>query len=337
MAAIGNTVLTLIDWAKRLDPSGALSDIVELLSQTNEILLDMLWAEGNLPTGHRVTVRTGLPSVAWRLLNNGVTPSKSRTAQIDEACGILEAWSEVDVALAKLNGNEAAFRLSEAQAYIEAMNNEMASVLFYGNSAVNPEKFTGLAPRYASLSASVANSSNIIDGGGTGSVNSSAWLVNWGAQTCHGIFPKGSMAGLQHEDHGEQTVLAASAGGVGTARMRAYQDQWIWNAGVALKDWRYVARLANVDITNLTTQSNAADLVKGLIKLTHRIPFIKLGKPVIYMNRTMFEFLDIQRRDAVEAGGQLNFQEVDGMRQPFFRGIPVRICDALTQTEAQVS
>lgn len=335
MATIGNTVSTLIDWAKRTDPNGTTADIVELLQLTNEILMDMLWSEGNLPTGHRITVRTGLPTAAWRLLNNGITPSKSRTAQIDEACAILEAWSEVDIALAQLNGNEAAFRLSEAQAFIEAMNNAMTTALFYGNSAINPEQFTGLAPRYSSLPA--ANGSNVVDGGGTSSVMSSVWLVNWGAQTVHGIFPKGSMAGLQHKDHGEQTILAAASGGIGTSRLRAYQDQWIWNTGIALKDWRYVARLANIDITNLVAQANATDLTKGMIKLTHRMPFIKLGKPVFYMNRTCFEFLDIQRRDAVQSGGQLDYVAVDGMRTPFFRGIPVRICDGLTQTETQVS
>lgn len=336
MATIGNVVLTLIDWAKRLDPEGSLPDIVELLAQTNEILMDMLWAEGNLPTGHRITVRTGLPTAAFRLLNNGITPSKSRTAQIDEACGILEAWSEVDVALAKLNGNEAAFRLSEAQAFIEAMNNAMSTALFYGNAAINPEQFTGLAPRYSAISGA-ANGSNVVDGGGTSGTMSSVWLVSWGSQTCHGIFPKGSMAGLQHEDHGEQTILTGSSGGIGTARMRAYQDQWIWNAGVALKDWRYVSRLANIDIPSLVNQSNATDLVKGMIKQTHRMPFIKLGKPVFYMNRTAFEFLDIQRRDAVEVGGQLSYEVVDGQRIPYFRGIPVRICDALIQTETQVA
>lgn len=335
MATIGNTVLTLIDWAKRLDPDGSVPEIVELLMLTNEILIDMLWSEGNLPTGHRLTVRTGLPTAAWRLLNNGITPSKSRTAQIDEACGILEAWSEVDCALAKLNGNEAAFRLSEAQAFIEAMNNAMATALFYGNAAINPEQFTGLAPRYSSLTA--ANGSNVVDGGGTSSVMSSVWLVSWGAQTCHGIFPKGSMAGLQHEDHGEQTILTSTNGGIGTGRMRAYQDQWIWNAGMALKDWRYNSRLANIDITNLTTQSSATDLIKGLIKMSHRPPNQTVGKRVFYMNRTVFEFMDIQRRDAVEAGGQLSYQDVDGRRTPFFRGIPVRICDALTQTETQIS
>src|SRR3990167_1727227 len=198
MATIGATVLTLADWAKRLDPDGKTPTIVELLSQTNEILLDMLWKEGNLPTGERTTVRTGLPTVAWRLLNKGVAKSKSRTAQIEEAVGVLEARSEIGQKLAELNGNTAAFRLSEAQAFIEAMNEEMSSTLFYGNSGTAPEEFTGLAPRYSSLSAT--NAQNIINGSGAGSDNSSIWLVVWGAQTCFGVFPKGSMAGLKHED-----------------------------------------------------------------------------------------------------------------------------------------
>ena len=119
MSVLGANVLTLSDWAKRLDPDGKVPEIAEMLSQTNEVLLDMLWKEGNLPTGERTTVRTGLPSVAWRLINKGVQPSKSTTAQVDEACGTLEAWSEVDVKLADLNGNTSAFRLSEAQAFIE--------------------------------------------------------------------------------------------------------------------------------------------------------------------------------------------------------------------------
>ena len=112
MATIGATVLTLADWAKRLDPEGKVPAIVELLGQTNEMLTDMLWKEGNLPTGERVVVRTGLPTVAWRLLNQAVATSKSTTAQVDEATGMLEAWSEVDKDLAELNGIVETFRLS---------------------------------------------------------------------------------------------------------------------------------------------------------------------------------------------------------------------------------
>src|SRR5882724_4062119 len=216
MATLSTGALTLADWAKRLDPNGKTPTVVELLAQTNEVLDDMLFQEGNLPTGHRTTVRTGLPTVAWRLLNQGVAPSKSTTAQIDEQAGMLEAWSEVDVDLAKLNGNIKQFRLSEASAFIEAMNQEMAQTLFYGNAGTAPEEFTGLSTRYSNISGAT-NGSHVISGGGSGSDNSSVWLVVWGDNSIHGIFPKGSKAGLVHEDFGIETVETTN--GIGGNRM----------------------------------------------------------------------------------------------------------------------
>lgn len=332
MSTLGASVLTLSDWAKRLDPNGNVPHIVELLEQSNEILTDMLWKEGNLPTGERTTVRTGLPTVAWRLLNQGITPSKSTTAQIDEGCGMLEAWSEVDKELADLNGNSNEFRLSEGMAFIEAMNQEMAQTLFYGNSGTAPEEFLGLSARYSDPAAT--NGSNVIDAGGSGSDNSSIWLVGWGANSVFGIFPKGSKAGLGHDNYGEQTIDMVA--GIPGSRMRAYQERWTWKAGIALKDWRYVCRIGSIDISNLVGVSAAADIIELMIKAMYRIPNLSAVKPVFYMNRTCIEMLDILRRNDVIAGGQLSYVVVDGKMEYAFRGIPIRLCDALLQTEALV-
>lgn len=331
MATLSTNTLTLADWAKRLDPSGKTADIVELLSQTNPLLEDMVWREGNLPTGHRTTVRTGLPTVAWRLINSGVTPSKSTTAQIDEQAGILEAWSEVDVDLVTLNGNEASLRLSEARAFIEAMNQEMASTLFYGNSGLAPEEFTGLSVRYSSLSA--GNATNIIDAGGTDAAdNTSIWLIAWDEETLSGIFPKGSNAGLQHNDYGEVTVEVTA--GVAGQRMRALQERWQWKAGIALKDWRFVVRIANIDVSNLTT-GTAADLIDMLEQAIEILPN-EMGRPIIYMNRTVGRILRRQERADVSSGGGLTFDNVAGRRVTSFSGIPVRRVDAILNTEARV-
>lgn len=177
MAVKGLTALTLADWGKRIDPNGKVDKIIELLSQTNPILQDMLIVEGNLPTGHRTTIRSGLPSATWRLLNYGVQPSKSTTVQVTDAVGMLETYAEIDKSLADLNGNTAEFRLSEDRAFIEAMNQQMAQTLFYGDSSVNPQQFMGLSSRYSSKSA--GNGQNIIDAGGTGTDNTSIWLVVW--------------------------------------------------------------------------------------------------------------------------------------------------------------
>lgn len=332
MATLTSNVVTLIEHAKRLDPNGKIARVIEMLAQTNEILADMPFMEGNLPTGHRTTIRTGLPTVAWRLLNQGVQPSKSRTAQVDEQCGSLEAWSEVDSEIASMSGDIGGFRLSESKAFIEAMNIEMAQTVFYGNTGLAQEEFTGLAVRYSSLSA--ANAQNILDGGGTGSDNSSIYLIGWGEQSVMGIYPKGSSIGLQHKDLGEQVI--ENVAGIGGARMMGYREQFKWACGLSVKDWRYVIRICNIDTSNLVAKVSAADLIEFMIKACHRIPFPAMCKPVFYMNRTVFEYLDIQRRDDVQTGGQLSYDVVDGKRIPMFRGYPIRICDALLTTEARV-
>ena len=333
MATVGSTTLTLLDWAKRIGPDGKIGTIVEMLSQTNEMLMDMMWAEGNLPTGHRTTARLALPSVAWRLLGSGTTPSKSRTAQMDEQCGMLEAWSEVDCDLAKMNGDLAAFRLSEAQAFIEAMNQEMSQTVIYGNGGTAPEEFTGLAVRYSDSTA--ANGKNVVKAGGSGSDNSSIWLVVWGDQTIHGIFPKESQAGLTHDDYGEQTVqLSTSLGG---SRMRAYQERFQWKAGIALRDWRYVVRICNIDIGALVSQTSDADLNFFMTKAMWRIPNIRLGRPAFYVNRTCGEFLDIQGRDDTKTGGGITKETIDGYPRMSFRGVPIRTVDSLLETEETVS
>lgn len=330
MATIG-TKNNLVDIAKRLDPDGKIAKVAELLSQTNEMLDDIPFKEANEITSHVTTVRTGLPTVYWRQLNAGVQPSKSTTAQVKEGIGMLEAWSSCDVEVANLSGNAKAYRLDEAKAFIEAMNQEAQQTLIYGNSTTAPEEFNGLAVRYSSLGA--ANGQNIVDAGGTGSDNTSIWLVCWGEMTCHGVFPKGSKAGLDHKDHGMQ--VEQNANGVTGAQMEVYKDKFSWKLGLALKDWRYVSRVCNIDVSNLVAGSGA-DLINQMIKQLHRIPNKNMGKCVFYMNRTVFQYLDIQRRDDVVAGGGLDYTNVDGKVIYSFRGVPIKIVDAIVETEARV-
>jgi hypothetical protein len=333
MTTLSNTALTLADWAKRLDPDGRVPVVAELLSQTNEILEDAVFMEGNLPTGHRVVIRTGLPQVYWRALNQGIPNSKSTTAQVDESCGMLEARSEVDVKLANLNGNTAQFRLSEDHAFLEAMNQTQATTMFYGNPATDAKQYLGLATRYGTISGA-GNAANIIDAGGTGSDNTSIYLVVWGDNTVFCPFPKGSKAGLQHQDLGEQTVYNADG-----TRMQALATNYQWDNGLVVKDWRYVVRIANIDVSNLVAESSAADLIKLMSRALDKIPNLGFGRPVFYMNRTVYSMLRIQALAksqnvlAVEKG--LN-QFGTAASWLSFEGVPLRKVDALLNTEARV-
>jgi len=330
MAVIGNKGATLIDIANSLDPQGRVADVAELLNQTNALLEDMPFKEGNQVSGHRSVIRTGLPSATWRKLYEGVQPSKSTRTPVVDTCGMLEARNHVDKDVAEENGNTEAFRLSEAVAEVEAMNQTMAGTVFYGDHTANPERFTGLTPRYNTLSTSVPVSQNVISASGSQSDNTSIWLIVWGDNTVHGFYPKGSKAGLQHENLGLQDVQDANGG-----YYRAYKDWWQWKCGLVVKDWRYAVRICNIDVSNLTGESSAADLIKLMIKAMHRIPFLTMGRPVFYANRTVREMLDIQALN--KSNNALSIRESAGQFSTNFLGIPIKTCDQLLNTEAAVS
>lgn len=336
MALAGSTLAvtnpTLMDLAKTMDPDGKVADIVEILNQVNEVLDDMTWQEGNLPTGHRTTVRTGIPTPTWRKLYGGVQPNKSSTVQVTDTCGMLEQYAEVDKALADLNGNTAAFRLSEDRAHIEGISQEIAQTLFYGNESTEPEAFTGLSARYSSVSTATAQSAdNVIDHGGTGSDNTSIWLVVWGPRTVHGIIPKGSKAGIQVEDKGQVTVENVD-GSNGRAEM--YRTHYRMDAGLTVRDWRYAVRIANIDVSDLATVANTKNLINSMIKASERIPVLGAGRAAWYGNRRIRESLRLGILEKIAAN--LNWDTVAGKRVMTFDDIPFRRTDALIETEARV-
>ena len=337
MATLATTNLTLADWAKRTDPNGSVPVVAELLSQTNEILQDAVFKEGNLPTGERVVIRTGLPTVYWRALNQGIPSSKSTTAQVDEACGMLEARSEVDKDLAMLNGNTAQFRLSEDTAFLEAMNQTQASTIFYGNPSTEPKSFLGLAGRYSTITG--GNATNVLDAGGTSSDNTSVFLVCWGDNTVYCPFPKGSKAGLIHEDLGEQTVFNSDA------RMQAYATRYQWKNGLVVKDWRYVVRICNIDVSDLISQSgtqetaDSTNIIKMMARAVYRIPNMSMGRCAFYMNRTVHSGMALAALDKSNAVLNIN-SGLTQFGQPHswltFLGVPLRKVDAIINTETRV-
>ncbi len=339
MATLSTTALTLAEWAKRLDPDGKIPTIAELLSQSNEVLDDCLFKEGNLPTGEQVTIRTGLPSVYWRAINAGVPSSKSTTAQVTEACGMLESYSRVDVDLAALNGNTAAFRLSEDVAFLEAMNQTMATTLFYGNPGTDPKQFLGLANRYSSTTA--GNGQNILSAGGSGSDNTSIYLVVWGDNTVYCTFPKASKAGLISEDMGKLTVYDGSGN-----PYQAYQTHYQWKNGLVVKDWRYVVRIPNIDVSDLIGQtgtqaaSAATNIIKLMARALYRIPNMGMGRAAFYMNRTVHSGMALAALDKSQYVLKIN----EGLSQygmPHswlsFLGVPLRRVDSILNTESVVS
>jgi hypothetical protein len=260
-------------------------------------------------------------------------------------CGNLETYSTIDKDIADLNGNTAEFRLSEDLAFIEGMNQQMAGVLFYGNTAVNPERFMGFAPRYNSVAtATAATAANVIDAGGVGAVNTSIWVVVWGPNTMAGFFPKGKISGLQHRDLGEWTVYDAN-----NNPYQAYRTHFKWELGLTVRDWRYAVRIANVDVNNLQTgrrgepdqrahprDAPPADRTDrrelGAVVRRPDEGAMSSGQTVIYCNRIIRTYLDIQATNKTNV--LLRMEQWHGETITTFKGVPIRTCDQILNTEA---
>lgn len=326
---------TLLDLAKRSEPDGKIATIVEVLNLQNDALTDISFIEGNLPTGNRTTVRTGIPNPTWRRLYGGVQPTKSTTAQVTDNTGMLEAYSEVDVALADLNGNTSAFRLSESLPHIEGMNQEVMRTLFYGNEGTLPESFTGLAPRFNLSTA--GNGDQIIKADGLVSDTTglqSIWCVVWGPNTVHGIVPKGSVAGLKMEDKGRVTIENVDGSG---GRMEAYRTHFRWDVGLTVRDWRYVVRIPNIKTTALTKDAaTGADLADLMFQAIERLPTQSLGRPVFYASRGIWTYLRRQVANKTKES-TLTWEDVGGKKIMAFQGVPIRRCDSLNTDETFVA
>lgn len=332
MPALSATHPTLLDVKNRLEPDGQVSKVIEMLNQTNEILEDAVWIEGNELTGHTTSVRTGIPEPAWRKLYGGVQPTKSTSVKVREGLGMLENYAEVDKALADLNGNSAAWRLSEEAAIIEGFGQKVARYMIYGNEATEPEGFTGLAPRFNDQSA--VNGENILTSAATpdGNDNTSIWVVGWGPDTCHMIYPKGSKAGLQIMDKGHVTIENVDGQG---GRMEAYRTHYKWDCGMVVRDWRYVVRI-NFDLEDVVADGQTGPVLRDMLaKAMRRIPSLNRCRPAIYMNRDALDAFDLQmNRDPL-----LQFktqEEAQGKFVTRFRGVPVRRVDQILSTEAGI-
>ena len=336
MAILGNPYIDLIDTLKMQNDDHSTAMVIEMLMQNNAILEDAIAMECNSGTTHLTSVRTGLPQATWGRFYKGISQGKGETAQVRDTTGFCEHISGVDERLLRISPNPNAIRLSEASAALEAVSQEVAETIIYGNDNLDPEEFTGFAPRFNDLNA--GNGGQIVDGGGTGSDNTSIWFVTWGDNQSHLLYPKGTKAGIEREDMGRQRVTDEDG-----------QPYWVKEevfrqyVGLTVRDWRYTSRIANIDVSQLAAGS--VDIMKllrdGYWKIKkHRLPGTKQA---IYANSDVLQAIDAASNPTSSTDSANNTPirirpgEADGKDVMEYRKIPLRQVDAILNTEARVT
>jgi hypothetical protein len=322
---------TLADLAKRMDSNGKPARIIEILSTQEGILEDLAFIECNNDKKHVTTLRTSLPTPQARLFNRGTAATKSDVGTIEESCIMLEDWAQADADLVDKNGE--GYRMSEHVAHIEGFNQEVARQCFYGNSNVNPlEEFMGFAPRYNTTADELSD--YVIKGGGSGSNNTSIWLVGHGENAVHGIYPKGSEAGLSHRDLGRRVKTYTDSGV--ERNLEVVEDKYAWDIGLVVRDYRFIVRICNIDVNALNADptSGGADLYELVARAQERIPG-GAARLAFYGNRKVREAMRLQAQNKKNVN--ISPSEVTGKPVLSVDGIPFRVCDTIVNNEATIS
>lgn len=330
MAAVGQQYLTLVDRAQRLgagkDKNKAMT-VAELLSQTNDIIADIPYVDANQGTTHLIGQRVGLPATYWKQMNKGTPSGKSRVVQQKEGTAVLKTVGVVDNEMP----NKSMLRQDEMVASMSALSNDMATELFYGTAAT-PEGLVGLSARYSDTTA--GNGRNILSLNGAGADNASIWLIGFGRRAIYGVLPMGFGSGIQHKPYIDVPVTDADGN-----TFMATRDEYNFASGLCVEDWNYSVRICNIDVSAALADPTGASvaITNTMIKAMYRVPSLNAAgiKFGWYMNRDMLTVLDIQGTNKNNA--YFTSSEVEGVTRTKFRGIPLRLCDALLSTEAVVS
>lgn len=340
MAALTSLYPTLADIEKSKNADGSIAPVIEMLAQMSPAVKYLYAMECNNGTKHRHVIRTGIPTPTWTAFYETVQPTKSTRTQVEDATGMLENWTQIDERLYNITKDKAQFRLQEASSVLEGFAQEIEQTIFYGNINSAPREFHGLSPRFNSLTA--GNGNQIINAGGSGSDNTSIWFITPGPTTCGLLYPQGTSSGMQRNDIGVETYQDSTGG-----LIRYVREQFMQHIGFYLADWRYVSRVANIDVSNLSTGS-AADLFDKMISAYYKLQNRKgtMGfsmdgsqpiqiKPMIFCNTTIKEHLHKQMRS--NANTYLNLREIDGEEVMTFLGMQIIETDGIVNTEATVS
>lgn len=330
MATLTQTNLTLSEQMKQIGPSGNYLEIVNVLSQVNEMDIDAPYVMANDQFADVSSKVVSMPTIGNRRINRGTFGGLGRTTQHKEFIEILEARPFIDtLLLAGMPDGGAQARLNQMKIFMEAMAQTKADHLLYGSNLLDGEVIDGFLTRLSDLTAS-----NVYDMGGTGSDTCSILLIDWDPARCNLIFPRAvlngnSNMGITEVDNGKQRITD-DAGGALDVLESVIRVAF----GIKVLDDRNIARLANIesdgDANTMFATGQMRDLRKAINNLTSRG-----RKGNIYCNTDIKTQFDIWASESL--GGLTMTKDVWGNPVTSLGPIQIRMMDAMTSTETALA
>lgn len=334
MSILGSSFVTVSDMLAMTRPDGSLeTEVVNRVAKTNGLFSKLPFMKGNKTDGHQQVQLVTVPTVGYITYNVAPTTSKAGRVQRTDTVGTISTYSKVDPNLAKDQDNPEAFRKSEDIAFLESTINQASTDIIYANSASEALKFDGLAVRYGTVNTTRHNSGYyMINGGGSGSDNTSIYVAKIGPGGLMGLVGKNGTIGIQTIDHGDKVWIADSAG----TQMPYMVTEIKLELGLTVKNPGAVVRICNIDKSALVTESSAANLQKLIFKAAEMIENVD-GQTAVICNRTVKAHLGIQAFQKTTLGLHA-IADTWGEHVEMIPGVgPVIVEDAITNAEATIS
>jgi hypothetical protein len=295
--------------------------IIECLTQTNEILMDIPVMEANNGTVHTFVRRETLAESMARNYYEGTSAVATQTDTVNEPTQMWQAWSEVDVDLADHTGDAAAFRKSDSIGILNGMGIQQAQTLIYGDINKNGGKgINGFAARRPKI-----DDKTVFDAGGSGSSLTSLYIAALGERFLHLVYPRGfGTVGVKQEDKGKQVVLDGN-----NRKYEVYQTLFKSQYGIALEDPRSLIRIANI-----AADTDPEELILLVLKILRRLP----GGASTYVLYGNFTVRDIIEKAAIEKNNVIySTEDPWGRPLTMLRNLRVRTVEAITDAETAVT
>lgn len=312
-------MITLLDIAKK-NGSDSIVGLVEEATKAHPELTGSSMFGGNSTSvpmvgdsrtikgiSYKTLVRTGLPTVNFRDVNEGVAATKSVYENRTVECFTLNPkWRADKAAADRDEDGPEAYLAMEGIGHVEAAMQRLASQFYYGTTS-DAKGFPGLIEVYDSTNMEVDAE------GSSAGTGSSVWAVKWGVQAVRWVW--GEKGSLDVSEIDERDAFDAD-----NNAFTAYCQEMLAYPGLQVGTPRAVAR-----IKDLTAESNKTLTDDHISDLLAKFE-VGMYPDVLFMSRRSVSQLQKSRTATNATGAPAPFPT-----ESF--GVPILVTDAITNTE----
>lgn len=341
---MSNALVTLLDVAKRKGSDQIIGLLEDTLTYAPE--LSALMGRPINGTQYKTTHRT-LPTVGFRIANNGSDTVKGTYRQELKETAIIDAQMQLDTAVSDAEGDgtgpEAAIedlKFDEAQGVIMATYITVGAQMYYGTSN-DANGFQGISAYCPNLNAAKNTSPVVVGAGGTtSSVQSSAYLVWENIRGAHFIFGKNRGLTMLPEWRIQQVL------GLNSKPLTAYVNNLQGWIGFAVNHPLSVGRIANINKATDSKPLTDAIVAQALSYLplqmrTEVNTNLNNGAPnkfgpglKLFINGITAYGLQASRTSTTDKAGGLDSAQRYPTLPTESNGVPIVITDSIVNTEA---